>query len=49
MEKYKVEMDGVCVYASKSYRRARSVAWRLIHKNKSKEIIVHLGYIIVGI
>ena len=44
-----VELDGRAVYATRSYERARQVAWRLIYANKSKEVIVqHMG-IIFGI
>ena len=44
-----VEMEGVAVYASKSYENARKVAWKLIRKNPFKEIIVHINGIIMGI
>jgi hypothetical protein len=47
--KFIVEMEGRAVFATKSYDVARRVAWRLIHKNKDCEIIVHLYGIIVGI
>lgn len=42
-------MDGRAVYASKSYKNARHVAWLLIHRNIYCEVIVHLGDIICGI
>lgn len=47
--KFIVEMEGRAVFATKSYDVARRVAWRLIHKNKDCEIIVHIYGIIVGI
>lgn len=44
-----VELDGRAVYCTKSYKRARQVAWKLIRMNKGKEVIVqHMG-IICGI
>lgn len=42
-------MEGRAIYASKSYKNARRVAWQLIHRNKNCEVIVHLGDIICGI
>lgn len=48
-KKYIVEMEGRAVYATKSYSRARQVAWRLIARNKECEIIVHHFGIICGI
>lgn len=47
--KYLVEMDGRSVFATKNYKHARRVAWRLIHRNPFVEVIVQLGWIIVGI
>lgn len=47
--KYLVEMDGRAVYSSKNYKHARRVAWKLIHRNPFIEVIVQLGWIIVGI
>lgn len=48
-KKFIVEMEGKAVYATKSYSRARKVAWNLIARNKECEIIVHLFGIICGI
>lgn len=48
-KKFIVEMEGSAVYASKSFKNARRVAWLLIYRNKDREVIVHLGYIICGI
>lgn len=47
--KFIIEMDGRNVYSTKSYDRARQVAWQLIARNNMCEIIVHLGGIICGI
>lgn len=49
MKKFIVEMEGRAVYASRSYEKARRVAWNLIRCNKDCEVIVHLGGIICGI
>lgn len=48
-KKFIVEMEGRAVYATKSYSRARHVAWRLIARNKECEVIVHLFGILCGI
>lgn len=48
-KKFIVEMESRAVYSSKSYDRARQVAWQLIARNRMCEIIVHLGGIICGI
>lgn len=48
-KKFIVEMEGRAVYSTKSYTRARKVAWRLIARNKECEVFVHLGGIICGI
>ena len=44
-----VELDGRAVYCTKNYERARQVAWKLIHMNKDKEVIVQHMEIIYGI
>lgn len=49
IKKIIVELDGRAVYATKNYKSARKVAWKLIHKNPKKEVIVHLDGIIMGI
>lgn len=48
-KKFIVEMEGRAVYASKSYKNARRVAWQLIYHNRYCEVIVHLDGIICGI
>ena len=48
-KKYIIELEGRCVYATRNYERVRQVAWLLIHYNPQKEVIVHLGGLIVGI
>lgn len=47
--KYIVEMEGRAVYASKNYTNVRRVAWRMIHADPHKEVIVQLMGFIVGI
>lgn len=49
MRKIIVELDGRAVYCTKSYKRARQVAWKIIRMNKDKEVIVHHMGIIFGI
>lgn len=49
LRKFIVEMDGRAVFSTKNYAIARKVAWRLIYRNKYREIIVHVDGIIVGI
>lgn len=49
MRKFIVEMEGRAVYATKSYSRARQVAYRLIARNTYCEVFVHLYGIICGI
>ncbi len=49
MRKFIVEMEGRAVYSTKSYSRARQVAWHLIARNKECEVFVHLYGIICGI
>lgn len=47
--KYLVEMDGRSVFATRNYKHAKRVAWRLIHRNQEVEIMVHLYGLIVDI
>lgn len=47
--KYIVELEGRAVYASRSYKNVRRVAWKLIYMHNDKEVMVHIFGIIVGI
>lgn len=48
-KKFIVELDGRAVYATRNYKQARKVAWRVIYANPYGEVIVHLSEIICSI
>lgn len=47
--KFIVELEGRAVYASKSYKNAQRVAWKLIYMHNDMEVMVHLFGLIICI